>query len=258
MANPDNKVYFEATKLPMLKKKGIITPDEDGYYELVVGGLNTFNNTNAWYYTLEEARKIFGPGTIFQRRVANGCLRAEVNHPKRRPGETDASFTDRMLDVDRDNVCAHFKKVWLDENFGKNRPEYNNPGLVAIMALVKPSLPKGDMLKESLDNPNENTCFSIRATAREEFIRGRRVRTLQEIISIDFVNEGGILIASKWDSPATESIDNSASVKLTRDILDQIRESSKGCMATESTREIADYLNDKYFKPATQPIWAKW
>ena len=257
------QVYFSATKLPMLKKEGKITPDADGYYELVVGGLNTFNNSGAWYYTIEGCRELFGPGSLLHRRIANGCLRAEVNHPKRAPNENDQSYIARMLDIDRDNVCAHFKAVWLDENFGKNHPEYNNPGLIAIMALVKPSLPKGDMLKESLDNPNENVCFSIRATADEGFIRGKRVRTLKEIITIDFVNEGGVLVASKWDSPATEDIDNSAfmeadSLRLTREILDRVAHNATAGMATESSQEAASYLAEKHFKAPQAPVWTKW
>ena len=253
-----SKVYFEAVKLPMLKKKGVITPDADGYYELVVGGLNTFNNLGSWYYTIEGVRELFGPGSILHRRIANGCLRAEVNHPKQKPNEKNDAYIARMLDIDRDNVCAHFKSLWLDEDFGKNHPEYKNPGLVAIMGLVKPSLPKGDMLKESLDNPNENVCFSIRATSGEEFIRGRRVRTLKDILAIDYVNEGGILVASKWDSPATESFDNSGAVQITKDLLDRIASETRQGVATESSIELAKHLSASYFKPQEKPVWAKW
>ena len=254
-----NKVIFTATKLPMLKKQGKIEPDADGYYELVVGGLNTHNNTKAWYYTAEGARQLFGPGSLLHRRIANGCLRAEVDHPKQKPGESMEHFIGRMLDIDRDNVCAHFKAIWLDENFGKEHPEYNNPGLIAIMALVKPSLPKGAMLKESLDNPHENVCFSIRATADEGFVRGKRVRVLKEVITIDFVNEGGVLVASKWDSPATEGIDNDeVAVRITKELLDRVAASTHTSLATESSQEAIAYLAEKHFKTHAKPIWAKW
>lgn len=261
----NSKVFFAATKLPMLKKQGKITPDADGYYELVVGGLNTFNNTGAWYYTVEGCRELFGPGSLIHRRIANGCMRAEVNHPKQRPGESDESFFGRMLDIDRDNVCAHFKEIWLDEAFGKNNPQYNNPNLVAIMAKVKPSEPKGAMLKESLENPNENVCFSIRALADEGFQNGKRVRVLKEVVTIDLVNEGGILVASKWDSPATESIDNTAvetyteemAMRVTQDMLKRIS-AGETAMATESSIEAANYLAQKHFKPVATPLYANW
>lgn len=253
-----SNVFFSATKLPMLGKQGKITPDAEGYYELVVGGLNTHNNTGAWYYTIEGCRELFKPGSLLMRRIGNGCLRAEVNHPKRKPGESDDSFMSRMLDIDLNNVCAHFKEVWLDENFGKNHPEYKNPGLIAIMAKVKPSGAKGAMLKEALDNPNENVCFSIRALADEGFHHGKRIRVLKEMIAIDFVNEGGILVASKWDSPATESIDNSESMRITQDILKRISHDTVQTTATESSREAASYLAQKYFKSTQPPLYARW
>lgn len=254
-----SNVHFTATKLPLLKKEGKITPDETGYYELVVGGLNTFNNTGAWYYTIEGVRQLFGPGSLLHRRIANGALRAEVNHPTKKPGEKDEAFIARMLDIDLNNTCAHFKEIWLDENFGKDHPEYNNPNLVAIMAKVKPAGPKGEMLKEALENPCENVCFSIRALADEGYVRGKRIRVLKEVITIDLVSEGGILVASKWDSPATESIDNSVITTATKSLLDKISQDSKNLsFATESSVELASYLSKKYFAESKPPVYSKW
>ena len=67
-----SKVLFTQTKLSFNGKRGAIEPDEEGYYELVVGGLNTFNNSGAWYYVAEGVRELFGPGSILNRAVANG------------------------------------------------------------------------------------------------------------------------------------------------------------------------------------------
>lgn len=252
-----NKILFTQTKLGMYGKVGKIEPDADGYYELVVGGLNTFNNTNAWYYTLEGARELFGPGSILHRRIANGCLRAEVGHPKQKPGESNEMFFSRMLDIDMDNTCAHFKSVWLDENYGKNNPQHGNPSLVAIMALVKPTGPKAQMLKDALENPNENVCFSIRALADEGYVNGRRLRVLKEVITIDFVNEGGILIASKWDSPATESLDNGPILEITKKAIERIK-AMDSVMATENSREIIDRIDRVYFRAPEAAVWSKW
>ena len=254
-----DKVFFSATKLPMLKKEGKITPDADGYYELVLGGLNTYNNSREYYYTIEGVRELFGPGSLLHRKIANGCCRAEVNHPKQQPNEPMERFVGRMLDIDRNNVCAHIKEIWLDENFGKNHPEYNNPDLVAIMGKVKPCLPKGDMLKESLDNPNENVCFSIRSVADEGYVRGRKTRVLKEVITFDYVNEGGVLVASKWDSPATESINDDVSLRMTRELLERVMEAPQSAMATESSKEVVSDLLTRYFpKKETSSIWSKW
>lgn len=250
-------MYFAQTKLRMLGKLGKATPDADGYYELVVGGLNVCNNTNSYKYVADGVKELFGPGSLLHRRVANGCLRAEVGHPTKRPGESDNSFVNRMLDIDRNNVCAHFKEIWLDENFGKNHPEYRNPELIAIMAKVKPAEPKGAMLLEGLENPNENVCFSIRAIAEEMFVKGKLIRILKEVITIDFVNEGGITIASKWDSPATESAVNKISGKVTQEMLVSATQ-KESAFATESSAEAASVIVARHFKPAVPPIWNKW
>lgn len=253
-----SKVFYSATKLPMLGKQGKIEPDADGYYEMVVGGLNTHNNTGAWYYTIEGCRELFGPGSLLHRRIANGCLRAEVNHPKKAVGESDEAFFNRMLDIDLNNVCAHFKEIWLVENFGKNHPEYKNPGLVAIMAKVKPSGAKGFILKEAMENQIENVCFSIRALADEGYIQGKRIRVLKEIIAIDLVNEGGILVASKWDSPATESIDNGEAIRITEQLIQRVQSNSVASVATESSREAVSFISEKHFVKAKPPVYKNW
>ena len=248
-------ILFEQTKLSLNGKQGVLTPDEDGYYELVLGALNTYNNTRAWYYTDKGARELFGPGSLIHRKIANGCMRGEVNHPKQMPGEKLEDFYNRMMDIDLNNVCCHFKSIWLDETFGKANPQFNNPDMIAIMGKVKPSGPKGFILKEALDNKHENVCFSIRSLANEEIVRGKRIRALTELITIDFVNEGGILVASKWDTPATESL---ASTPVVEQVLRRC--GSKGnerAFALESA-QVADYILSKHFAQPKPQVYHNW
>lgn len=254
------EILFSATKLPMLGKKGVITPDAEGYYDLCVGGLNTSNNTGAWYYTAEKAKQLFEESSIFMRRVRNGAMRAEVNHPARLPGMSDEQYLNRMLDIDLNNVCAHFKHVWLDLEYGKNNPHVKNPNLIAIMAKVRPAEPKGAILLDQLKNPSENACFSIRALADEFFQGGKRIRILRDIIAIDLVNEGGILMASKWDSPALETLqEDLRSLKVTRELLERISIASNDAFATESSRDVAKVILNRYLQPSNQmPHYEKW
>lgn len=215
----DNSIFFEQTKLSLLGKKGIQKPNEDGYYTLLLGGLNAYNNQRTWYYTAEGVKELFGPGSLLHRKIANGCLRAEVNHPKQKVGESMDMFVDRLLDIDLNNVCAHIRKVWLDENFGKQNESYGNPEMIGIFGEVKPSGPRAEVLREALENPSENVCFSIRSLASEKYVRGKKVRSLLEVVTFDFVNEGGILAATKWDTPATES---AMSIPTSRQTLEKI------------------------------------
>ena len=253
-----SSVKFTATKLTNTGKAGILKPDADGYYELIIGGLNTFNSAGE-YYTLNGAEELFKQSSIFQRRVANGNLKGEVGHPKRLPGMSMDDYVNRILTVEETNVCAHFKEVWLDFDFGKKNPKFNNVALVAIMAKVKPTGPKADSLANSLANSGENVCFSIRALTRDYYERGQTYRVLQQIICWDNVTEPGIAIANKWDSPSLESLS---------DII--VREHSlkniinhQVPVATESSIELAKeslavVQNTKGFKVSSIPLMTKW
>lgn len=252
----DASLFFTQTKLTMFNKSGDAKPDADGYYDLILGGLNVHNNSKAWYYTAEGVRELFGPGSLLHRKIANGCLRAEVNHPKQQPTEKLEKFYERFMDIDLNNVCAHIKDVWLDEKFGKEHPEYNNPDLIAIRAKVKPSGLKGQILKDSLENKHENVCFSIRSLADEQYVRGKRIRKIIEIITFDFVNEGGIVMASKWDSPATESMEHQ--VPLIPAVMKKIaKPASSHTFALESS-QVAQYVLGKYFPEPQKSIYSKW
>jgi len=257
-----NDLYFTQTKLKMLGKEGIATPDEDGYYTLVIGGLNTSNNTGSWYYTAEGAKELFGPGSLLHRKIANGCLRAEVGHPKQRDGQSMESYLSSLMDIDMNNVCAHIKDVWLDEQYGKQNPHLNNPALIAIMGKVKPSGPKASILKEALESKHQNVCFSIRSLADEQFIRGKRVRKLLDIVTFDFVNEGGVLVASKWDSPATESIDNDLMprIPVVRETLQRIAKpvATKQAMFSLESVSTAEHILKTHLSTTPPPIYRKW
>lgn len=200
-----SKVSFTATKLENLNKEGVIKPDEDGYYELVIGGLNVFNSAGD-YYVEHGARELFAESGSLQRRINKGVLRGELGHPKVPPGTSLERAMMIYEVIDEKNVICHFSKIWLDFDYGKNNPVYNNDKLIAIMALVKPSGIHGHVLKEALENKRENVFFSLRGITEDYMTGGVRHRILSSIISFDYVGEGGIDTANKWDSPATESV----------------------------------------------------
>lgn len=197
-------VKFTATKLPA-GKKGILTCDENGYYTMPIGALNVFNSVGA-YYVLEGAADLFKSSSVLMRRVANGCLKGETGHPKRLPGMTMDDYMSRILSIEETNVCCHFKEIWLDENFGRNNPQFKNPNMVGIMAKLKPSGPKGEALKAAIENTDENVCFSIRSLSRDYVQRGQVYKVIQQIIGWDWVTEPGIAMATQWSAPSLETL----------------------------------------------------
>lgn len=249
-----SKVRFTETKLSATGKKGILTPDADGYYELVIGGLNTFNSAGE-YYALDGAKQLFEESSIFMRRVRNGCLMSEESHPSKLPGMSMDDYISRILKIDEGNVCCHIKEVWLDETYGKRHPKLNNPNLVAIVAKLKPAGPKGQFLKQSLENPNENVCFSIRALTNDYYQRGQTIRVLQQIVTFDRVVEGGISIANKWDTPAMESNE----VPVTKSQIEKVAYQNNSFVATEDSKLLAnECLKAFETKQVPKPIYHSW
>jgi hypothetical protein len=230
-----SNVVYTASKLAA-GKKGILPPDADGYYVMPVGALNVFNSVGQ-YYVLEGAKDLFDKSSIFQRRIANGCLKGELGHPKRAPGMSMDDYLTRILSIEETNVCCHFRKIWLDYDFGKNNPQFKNPGMVAIMAEVKPSGPKGDSLKQSFDNPHENVCFSIRSLTRDYYERGQCYRVLQQIVGFDAVTEPGLALATMWSAPALESVQETL---VTKRNVQSVLAATPEFAAMESTLEMAN------------------
>jgi Peptidase S80 family len=195
-------VRFSSTALAGTNKKGVLTPDEYGYYELPIGGLDCFNSAGE-YYSSQRARALFEGSSDFMRRISTGCLKSENGHPKRLPGMTDEQFLRRCYQIEETLICAHFREIWLDFNSIKDR---NGRPIVAVMAAVKPAGAFASDLQASLDNPHEDVCFSVRGFTDDIMVRGVNNRHLVEIITYDRVTEPGINEARKFKSPSLESM----------------------------------------------------
>lgn len=263
-------VKFTSTRILPAGKKGVLTPDENGYYTTVLGGLNCYNSKGEYYVLSDEVRKLFESSSIFMRRIKKGVLKSELGHPKPTPGMTEIDYYQRIMDIDEKNVCAHIAEVWLDEDFGKNHPEYNNPRLVGIIGKVAPSGPYASTVKRAFESPVENACFSVRSITEDRWENGRTVKTLKTIVSWDFVNEPGIAIATKIDSPALESYDNATdkinytvetdyekvlSVKKLQDI---VNDKTNATVSLESKDLIVDVLKTLIKSPIIPPAYKNW
>lgn len=247
-----NAVYT-ATKLAV-GKKGLLPPDANGYYTMPVGALNVFNSVGQ-YYTLDGAKHLFDESSIFQRRIANGCLKGELGHPKRGENMSMDDYMTRILTIEETNVCCHFRKIWLDYDFGKKNPQFKNPNMIAIMAEVKPSGPKGQSLKESFENPDENVCFSIRSLTRDYYQRGQCMRVLQQIVGFDAVTEPGLALATMWSAPALESMVETVVTK--RDV-QSVVDHVPAMVGMESTLEMANEALAVFSDNLQVPLYAKW
>lgn len=198
-------IKFTETVFSSKGKEGKLTPDSNGYYTVVLGALNTYNSVGE-YYTAEGALQLFENSSHLMRRIKNGALYSELGHPKKLPGMTLDQFYHRVITIDETNVCGHISEVILDFNYGKDHPELNNSDLIAIIGKVKPAGSQANALQIALENPKQNTAFSVRGLTENRYRNGRVERILTNIITWDYVIEPGISIATKAHSPGLESI----------------------------------------------------
>lgn len=197
------RVSYGPTALMGTNKKGVLKPDDQGYYRLILGGLDTYNSAGA-FYPLSSAKKVFDQSSSLMRRIANGNCRGEYGHPKKTPGMTTREFIERICVIDEDKVCCHIAQVELEHGSLKDR---NGRPIVGVVGKVKPSGPRGDALRESLENGQENVCFSVRSLTDDRFEGGVLVKHIRTIVCWDFVNEGGIYEAQKYMAPGLEAFD---------------------------------------------------
>lgn len=209
---PKVRLCMESVILAASGKNGRLTPDADGYYTVNLGAYNAYNAVGQ-YYDYESARKFFDPDHpmgIAQRMSSKGVLRGEAKHPMPNPGESQAAYLMRLRGIDSDRVSHHIRRVWLVES----RDEKGRP-IIQVVGEVRPYEGNefGRTLKESLDNPHENTYFSVRSIVVDDTLRS--IRYTRELITWDWVPEGGIYTASKHHTAGLESIEL---MEITRDI----------------------------------------
>jgi|ERR1035437_7183778 hypothetical protein len=202
-------VGFSCSALAGTNKVGNLPCDANGYYTMVIGGLNISNSVGD-YYSYDGCKDLFEGSSQFMRRISRGALRGEVGHPQQAPGQSMDDYISRILEIRETNVCVHFSEIWLDFDKMKDR---NGRAVVAIMSKLIPSGPFGPMLEKSLKNPKENVCFSIRSFTDDQFKGGVKVRNIRNIVTFDNVLEPGISIANKWDAPTLESLSNNLITK---------------------------------------------
>ena len=256
-----SQFHIAACRVSLNGKEGSVKPDEYGYYTGPIGGLNTYNSGGA-LYVYDGAGKLFEDSHVFMRRVKNGNLKGELGHPKRMPGMNDEDYMDRYMTVEETNVAVHFAEVWLDKDFGKKNPQYNNPDIIGIMAKYKPAGPKAASLQASLENPKENVNFSIRSLTMDSLVRGRRIKVLDSILSFDVVTEPGISHATKWDSPSMEGFSDQPVTKgEIKRVLDRLRLAvmsveSYDCLPRQVLMSMESIASPKIIR--TPPPFAGW
>lgn len=194
-----NVVFSISTEMEMEGRQlKAVKPNKDGIYEgipLAVLGCKSRNNVT---YETDSVISCLTDGSgRFASNVATGDMEGEWGHPFL---HGDATL-DRLLYIDRTRLSHYFTKV-----YGKKTDD----GLIMIYGDVKPFGPYGQYLKESFEDPNRNTSFSLRSAAVKTGVsNGVTNKKMLALITFDAVDGPGFLKASKrFRDPdvATESL----------------------------------------------------
>lgn len=229
LPTPPHIVTVGCTMLAGTNKQGILKPTADGYYTLCVGSYGT-KNSAGMFYDEHSGAAMFHPDSPLMRRLKKGVLFAEFKHPEPyqdlliqgkavRAPMSDAQYLMRIRQIDDNRVCAHIRSLTLIDGVNETGQQVK-----FVIAEVKPYGPFKQVLQDSLDNPSINTYFSVRSITQDDM--GRGIKYTREISTWDFVGEGGIFTANKYNSPALESFEESERI-ITPDVLWQIQDAAQ-------------------------------
>jgi len=189
-------LVLEASRDVVERISRTCTPLDNGYFRVLGGALGAKNSEGRYYKVNNAVVSLFSVSSSLMRRVKSAALFAEVNHPKREPGQTDEEFMDRWCDLDKRFECGHIRKVELESKArmveGQAKP------IFPVWIEIKPQGPYGEALLENLTNKEVNVAFSVRTISkRGQDIDGTLIRLLLAVITYDWVNEPGINVATQ-------------------------------------------------------------
>lgn len=190
------RVSIGCTMLEGSGKQGILKPIDGGYYRVPLGAYGGVNCAG-YRYDLASGLSMFAPDGPLMRQIRKGVLYGEFKHPAREPQWSDQDYMHRIRMIDEDRWAFHIRKLDLvpttDE---KGRP------ITMVIGEIIPFGPYKDIVQASLDNPHQNTYFSVRSITMDDLMRG--IKYTKEIITWDLVGEGGIYVANKFCAPSLE------------------------------------------------------
>lgn len=233
-------IKYENIKLRNTTKTGKLKPDENGYYDVILGAMNAFNSRNE-YYAMEGAEKIFTGSSIYHNRLTSGKLYGEHGHPKP-DGMSREEYFRRLLEIREDKWGTFFKSVTLDDTLWKRYPGMVTKGAIIIMGKVMPFGRYKDTVADGLANPDINFAYSVRSFTRNFQQANVTTKVMTELVTWDSVGSQGIPIAEKYNAPGLESDEEEVSLELLSAANKRIYTEHPGGRGLESGAETYDRL----------------
>jgi len=200
------KVIFRVNPTVLEGKQGILPKDDKGRYIVMVGAYNAKNTSGDKYVFTQQVKNLFSK-SVARTRCADKQLYGEADHPElshfrnktRSFEEAVAMYMDRLWVVPTKNQAHQIHDFWFEELPDRvdGQPVYGVFNLIS---------PINERQRASLENPEENTAYSVRSFIDKEpsRLQGWLVETT-ELITWDWVTNPGISYAGKYNTPGLES-----------------------------------------------------
>lgn len=228
---------------PNNQNKNTIVKDENGYYKVNLGAVNTYND-NGVFYKVEDINYHTSEKSVVGSRIRAGILRAEYDHPNF-DNLTQKELINKILTINPDRICGHIKSVEFT-NLGRSEIGWDKYPIHTVDAWFKPQGPFGEHLEESLSNPDENVALSIRSMVTEAKLGNTLVRNVLEISTWDFVVENGVKIATQWNAAGVERKQHiDGVVCLDGNCLPKLKSAVAGFENSENIQKLIDNMNKK-------------
>ena len=179
-------------------------PNKDGYYPVALGAFNAYISNGEYFKISDSVMKLFSESSYLLKKLKNGQLKAEADHPEYQAGWTKEQWIARLFDIREQKTCGIFGKIEVDTT--PRRVKSQEGTLYLTTGLIKPQGEYGNALKSDLDNPDSNTSFSVRALSKVvgKTPDGNNIKEMISISTYDWVNRGASAVASK--RTLTESV----------------------------------------------------
>lgn len=171
------------------RKLGRMRPDEDGYYRdfpiAVIGGVS---RNKTFYEAPAFLDQLTSEQSFINQMLRDGTLYGELGHPNME-GLNHQQQLNRLMQIDEERTSHHFRKIRSGEKL--------KTGGTMILADVKPTGAKGNIVAENMAEPYMNTAFSLRSITQQQNRNGIMHRTMRKLVTFDYVLAGGYEEASK-------------------------------------------------------------
>lgn len=202
-----SEIIFRVNPTELEGKQGKLPRNDKGHFKVLVGMYNAYNTCGDKYIFTQRVRNLFTHSRA-ARRCKEKRLYGEADHPElrdfisrtRTQEEAVALYLDRLCIVPPDKQAHQIWDFWFEELPHK----VDGETVYGVYTWLDPFHPRQ---RASLENPEENTSYSVRSFIDRTPSRtmGSWIYETKEINTWDWVTNPGMNKVGKYNTAGLES-----------------------------------------------------